>query len=242
MLSDPTLTFRHEDGRETPLLVWRADRPLYAISSAPLGGGIGVRNWVVNATVPMSYWRDDPENHLAELADQLDLRGRGPGIGLLTGVDVAEVVARTDDGVRVWATVGLGTPLWAASSLMPDPEAERVGTVNIVAFVPVRLSDAALVNAVATITEAKAQAIWELGLAATGTATDAVTVLCPVDGPAAQYGGPRSRWGAPLARASHAAVRAGGGESVVPWSVRQDRRDQVDVSAERRALPTGKAR
>ncbi|MGW0431879.1 adenosylcobinamide amidohydrolase [Micromonospora sp. NPDC003197] len=239
MLSDPTLTFRHEDGRDTPLLVWRADQSLYGVSSAPLGGGTGVRNWVVNATVPMSYWRDDPENHLAELADQLDLRG--PGIGLLTGVDVAEVVARTDDGVQVWATVGLGAPLWAAASPTSEPAVERVGTVNIVAFVPARLSDAALVNAVATITEAKTQAIWELGLAATGTATDAVTVLCPVDGPAAQYGGPRSRWGAPLARASHAAVRAGGAEPVVPWSVRQDRRDQAEVSAERRALPTGKA-
>ena len=239
MLSDPTLTFRHEDGRDTPLLVWRADQPLYAVSSAPLGGGAGVRNWVLNATVPMSYRRDDPENHLAGLAEEFDLRG--PGVGLLTGVDVAEVVARTDDDVRVWATVGLGAPIWAASAPVSESLPERVGTVNIIAFVPVRLSDAALVNAVATLTEAKAQAIWELGLSATGTATDAVTVLCPVDGPPAQYGGPRSRWGAPLARAGHAAVRAGGAEPVIPWSVRQDRRDQVGSSAERRAVPAGGA-
>ncbi len=81
-----------------------------------------------------------------------------------------------------------------------------------------RLSDAALVNAVATITEAKAQALWELGLAATGTATDAVTVLCPVDGPAEPYGGPLSAWGAPLARAAHRAVREGGSRPKIPWS------------------------
>ncbi|SCL14845.1 Adenosylcobinamide amidohydrolase [Micromonospora rhizosphaerae] len=219
MLSEPFLTTRHEDGWNIPLLVWRAaDEPLLAVGSAPLGGGIGVRRWVVNATVPMTYHRDDPAAHLAELADRLGLDG--PGVGLLTGVDVAEVVTRADTGVRVWATVGLGTPVWAAAPT-PAAPAQRVGTVNIVAYVPARLGDAALVNAVATATEAKAQAIWELGLPATGTPTDAVTVLCPAEGEPAPYGGPRSTWGAPLARAVHAAVLAGGAGEVVPWSDRR---------------------
>ncbi|WP_089004916.1 adenosylcobinamide amidohydrolase [Micromonospora viridifaciens] len=220
MLSDPFLTTRPEDGRDVPLLVWRAEEPLLAVGTAPLGGGIGVRRWVVNATVPMSYDRDDPADHLAELADGLGLAGAG--VGLLTGVDVAEVVARVDTGVRVWATVGLGTPVWAAAPA-PAAPAQRVGTVNIVVHVPARLGEAALVNAVATATEAKAQAIWELGLPATGTPTDAVTVLCPADGEPAPYGGPRSTWGAPLARAVHAAVRAGGARAVVPWSDRRAR-------------------
>ncbi|MGX1613327.1 adenosylcobinamide amidohydrolase [Micromonospora chalcea] len=225
MLCEPFLTTRSEAGWDIPLLVWRAERPLLAVGSAPLGGGIGVRGWVLNATVPMSYHRDDPAAHLAELAGGLDLGG--PGVGLLTGVDVTEVVRRTDGGVRVWATVGLGTPVWAAApepalpaAAEPAPPAQRVGTVNIVAYVPERLGDAALVNAVATATEAKAQAIWELGLPATGTPTDAVTVLCPADGDPAPYGGPRSAWGAPLARAVHAAVRSGGAGTVVPWSDR----------------------
>nr|WP_236028594.1 adenosylcobinamide amidohydrolase [Actinoplanes lichenicola] len=98
-----------------------------------------------------------------------------------------------------------------------------VGTVNIVAWVPVRLSDGALVNAVATVTEAKAQAIRALGLEATGTATDAVCVLCPVDGPVAAYAGPRSTWGAPLARAVYAAVLDGGAVNLAgtqSWSDR----------------------
>ncbi|MGS2613011.1 adenosylcobinamide amidohydrolase [Micromonospora sp. LZ34] len=217
MLSDPLLTTRREGGRDVPLLVWRADRPLRAVSSAPLGGGIGERRWVVNATVPMSYDRDDPADHLAGLAGQLGLDG--VGVGLLTGVDVAEVVARTDTGVRAWATVGLGTPVWAAAPA-PAAPGQRVGTVNIVLYVPARLGDAALVNAVATATEAKAQAIGELGMPGTGTPTDAVTVLCPADGPVAEYGGPRSAWGAPLARAVHAAVLSGGAGAVVPWSDR----------------------
>ncbi|MFF5053316.1 adenosylcobinamide amidohydrolase [Micromonospora sp. NPDC000663] len=215
MLSEPTLTSRTEDGRRVPLLVWRADVPLRAVSSGPLGGGIGLRRWVLNATVPMSYDRDDPAAHLAALAADLALDG--PGVGLLTGVDVAEVVGRTDTGVRAWATVGLGIPVLAAAPA-PAALAQPVGTVNIVVYVPARLADPALVNAVATATEAKAQAIMELGLPGTGTPTDSVTVLCPVDGPEAAYGGPRSAWGAPLARAVHAAVLAGGDRPVVPWS------------------------
>ncbi|ASW57040.1 adenosylcobinamide amidohydrolase [Plantactinospora sp. KBS50] len=270
MLSEPVLTVRAEGGRDVPLLVWRAATGLPAVSSAPLGGGLGRRHWVLNATVPMSYDRDDPDRHLAELAAGLDLSG--PGIGHLTGVDVAEVVPAAEAGVRVWATVGLGSPIWAAGTDgtpkgqprpagpspspsspspsspspsspspsspssspsvrragsgdasapgRPAPVAPRVGTVNIVALVPARLSAAALVNAVATATEAKAQALWELGLPATGTATDAVTVLCAPDGPVEAYGGPRSRYGAPLARAVHRAVRAGGAASTLPWSDR----------------------
>ncbi|MBM0232544.1 adenosylcobinamide amidohydrolase [Micromonospora sp. STR1_7] len=217
MLSEPTLTSRAEEGRDVPLLVWRASAPLRAVSSGPLGGGIGVRRWVLNATVPMSYDRIDPAAHLAALAADLALDG--PGVGLLTGVDVAEVVSRTDTGVRAWVTVGLGIPVLAAA---PAPTAltQRVGTVNIVVYVPARLADSALVNAVATATEAKAQAIMQLALPGTGTPTDSVTVLCPVDGPEAAYGGPRSAWGAPLARAVHAAVLAGGDRPVVPWSER----------------------
>lgn len=218
MLPEPMLGHRPEDGLDIPLLAWRLDIPRLAISSAALGGGVGVRHWIVNATVPMWYDRDDPDHHLTEIAGRLGLTG--PGIGLLTGVDVAEVVAATDRGVRTWATVGLGDPIWAAA---PSAAAPPVGTINIVVAVPVRLSDAALVNAVATATEAKAQALWDLKVQATGTATDAVCVLCPAEGPVAVYGGPRSEWGARLARSVHAAVRTGGGAGLgsgMPWSDR----------------------
>jgi adenosylcobinamide hydrolase len=202
MIDEPVL-----DRAESPVLVWRFDEPVLAISSAVVGGGIGACTWVLNATVPSSYARDDPDRHLGEIAAGLGLRG--PGVGLLTAVDVAEVVAARDEGVRLWATVGLGTPVQAAAPPADHPPAGP-GTINIVAWTPVRLSPAALVNAVATITEAKTQAIRDLGRDATGTPTDAICVLCPAGGEAADYGGPRSTWGARLARAAHRAVLAGG--------------------------------
>jgi adenosylcobinamide hydrolase len=202
----PTLSDRLEDGIPVPVLVWAFPSLLRMISSGPLGGGIGERRWVLNATVPMSYARTDPDAHLAEMAADLQLGG--PGVGLMTGVDVTERIFAADGAVEAVATVGLGSPAWAAA---PDGHVRRYrpGTINTVVRVPVRLSDAALVNAIATVAEAKAQALWEVGVDATGTASDATCIVCEPDGPAEPYGGPRSIWGARIARAVHTAVRDG---------------------------------
>ncbi|MFJ7191633.1 adenosylcobinamide amidohydrolase [Streptomyces bacillaris] len=87
----------------------------------------------------------------------------------------------------------------------------RPGTVNIVVGLPVALSDAALVNAVATATEAKVQALLDAGLDCSGTPTDAVCIAAPEPGPdgGEPFAGPRSPWGARIARAVHTAVLAG---------------------------------
>lgn len=176
-----------------------------SIASAPHGGGLALRRWVVNAQVPPSYARRDPDHHLGKLGVSLGLAGKG--VGMLTAADVRSVAATTDEGVQAWATVGLGHPLQAAAPHDPAPRA-LVGTINVVVVLPERLSDAALVNAVATATEAKVQALHDRGLDATGTATDAVCILCPDEGRAHDFGGPRSAWGARLARAVHEAVVA----------------------------------
>jgi adenosylcobinamide amidohydrolase len=195
-------------------LVWRLDTPLLAASTAPVGGGIGRRDWVVNAQVPRAYRRRDVDAHVRELAEGLGLAGHG--VGMLTAADVGRGVRTLEGGVRVEATVGLTLPVWAAApcdadrgAAAPDPAPVRPGTINVVAFVPVRHTDAALANLLCTVTEAKAQALFEGGVAGTGTASDAVTVLCPADGDAEPFGGPRSTFGARVARAVHAAVGAG---------------------------------
>ena len=197
------LRSRRESGRELPVLVWRFATPVRVIASAPHGGGVGSRRWVLNAQVPASYGRRDPDVHLARLGVSLGLPSRG--VGMLTAADVRRVSSSVDGGVEVSATVGLGHPTWAAAPDKGRP-LSFVGTINVVAFVPERLSDAALVNAVATATEAKSQALWDRGVQGTGTATDAVCIACPAEGRAHSFGGPRSVWGGRLARALHAAV------------------------------------
>lgn len=200
---DVQIRSRREGGRELPVLVWRFATPMRAIASSPHGGGLGVRRWIVNAQVPPSYGRRDPDHHLGKLAVSLGLAGRG--VGLLTAADVREYRMASDGGVDVAATVGLGHPILAAAPDCGRPTS-LVGTINVVAVFPERLSDAALVNAVATATEAKAQALADAGWRATGTATDAVCIVCPDDGRPHDFGGPRSVWGSRLARAVHRAV------------------------------------
>jgi adenosylcobinamide amidohydrolase len=212
------------------MALWRFGSPLLALSSAPYGGGWGERRWVLTAQVAGGYSRPDPAGHLAELARGLDLDG--PGIGMLTAVDVRLVSTCREDGVTAAATVGISHPTWAAAKTgaaeaIPQdtgtagagPQDTRTtdatpaggfgGTVNIVAVLSRRLGPAALVNAVMTVTEAKSQALWEAGFPGTGTPSDAVAVLCPAAGPAETFAGPRSRWGSRLARAAHRAVLDG---------------------------------
>jgi adenosylcobinamide amidohydrolase len=202
------LNWRAEDGLRLPMALWHPGPGYRMISTGVLGGGLGPREWVLNAQVPAAYARTDPIEHLRELARGLHLTG--PGIGLLTAAQVTDLVQRQDEGVQAAATVGLRVPTWAASPPgHGDPE--LAGTINVIVAVPVPLTDAAFVNAVVTATEAKSQAVLDAGFAGTGTATDAVCVAAPAHAQdrEEEFAGPRSVWGARIARAVHAAVQAG---------------------------------
>jgi adenosylcobinamide amidohydrolase len=185
-----------------------------------VGGGIGVRHWVLNAQVERDYARHDTAAHVGEIAHVLGLEA-GPdaaGVGMLTAAPVDLVRAAGDGEVTVEATVGLSRPVFAAAPpeeagsgdpLAGADDAPSPGTINIVAVLPVTHGDAALANLLCTVTEAKVQALYDAGVAGTGTASDAVTILCPEDGAPQPFGGPRSTFGARLARATYAAVSAG---------------------------------
>lgn len=206
-------TAAYRDGeRWRPALVWRFDEPMLAVASTPLGGGIGTRHWIVNAQVALEYARTDLEAHLAAIGAELGCVG--PGVGFLTAAPVDGVTQAVDAGVVAYATVGLRQPTLAAA---PDdvPQGSVVGTINIVVGVPVRLTQSALVNAVSTCTEAKTQALHDHDVPATGTASDAVCVVCPAVGRAEQFAGPRAPIGAQIARAVHAAVGRG---TVAAWT------------------------
>lgn len=186
-------------------LIWRPPVPALAIATAVVGGGIGPRRWWLNTTVDSTF-HDDPVDHLHQLAAAAGLEG--DGVAMMTAVDVNLNCAVSDGGVDVIATVGVGWPTWAADA-DDTPNPYGPGTINLCIWSPVRLDDGAMVNAVATAAEAKAQALIEHGVPGTGTASDAACVFCPIDGPAEPYGGPRSVWGARIARAVRRAVSDG---------------------------------
>lgn len=186
--------------------------PRRCLSSATLNGGWAEAEHWLNLQVEHGYDRLDPEAHLAEVARS---RGLDPArtVGMLTAADVDRHVRRAHGAAVAVATVGIGQPLAAAGR---RPRAvERVGTINILVLLDVPLDDAALVGAVQTATEAKAQALADAGVRAgnhpgpaTGTATDAVCVAVP-PGATEPFAGPVSAAGAALAQAVHAAVLTG---------------------------------
>jgi len=187
-------------------LCWRFAEPVMVLSSASVGGGLGLTPWLLNVGVHKSYARMDLDVHASEVAARLNLRG--PGATLLTAADVTRVQTRFEDGVRVDATVGITSPTWAADR-NGGFTLWKPGTINIVVQLPVRLTDAALVNVVMTVTEAKTQALAEAGVPGTGTASDAVAITCPTSGVGDLFGGPRSLWGVRAALAVYDAVLAG---------------------------------
>ena len=213
MIDTPVrLLTRTEGGRNWPVLVWAPGAGWRAVSTGIVGGGLGPRAWWLDAQVDKEYFHPDPVAHAREIARGLGL-DPDAGVAMLTAADVSRWTRADDEGVTVAATVGLGLPVPAAvpPEVAAREGAEPVGTINVLVVVPAPLSDAALVNAVVTVTEAKAQALAEAGLRATGTSSDAVCVACPEPGGVElePYGGPRSLWGARLARAVHAAVAEG---------------------------------
>ena len=150
-----------------------------AVSSAPLGGGIGPCAWVINAQVPHAYDRRDPAEHLREMAAACSCAVRAWGCSPLstwTRMRWAE-----DGGAVADVSVGITSPTWAAAPDEPA-RAERAGRSTSSPSCPARLSHAALVNVAMTVTEAKAQALWDAGVQATGTASDAVCRGVPVHG------------------------------------------------------------
>ncbi len=202
-------------GSHVGALVWQWPRPMAALSSAPVGGGFQTIEWLLNIGVPLDYSRIDLAEHANEIAADLRLSGRG--MALFTAATVADRQRNVVEGVTVDATVGISKPTWAA-----DPNGGwtpwEAGTINLVVQVPQTLDPAAAVNAVATATEAKTQALIEAQVPGTGTASDAVVIVWPThsDAPIEQFAGPRSEVGSRIARAVHATVTAG----VATWHQR----------------------
>lgn len=195
-------------GAELGVLVWQYPEPMVALSSASVNGGLTEPRWVLNIRVPLAYSRTDLDAHVNEVAQALELAG--DGIGLLTATDITRWHRAERDGVLVDATSGITKPTWAA-----DPDGGwtpwQPGTINMVAHLPVPLEPSAAVNAVITMTEAKSQALFDLGVPGTGTASDAVVVVWPAVKPHSDiapvtFCGPRSLVGSALAIAAYEAV------------------------------------
>ena len=203
------LSWRAEDGHRLPMALWRPGPGYRMISTGVLGGGLGPREWVLNAQVPAGYARTDPAEHLRELARGLGLTG--PGIGLLTAAQVTGLVQRQDEGAQAAATVGLSVPTWAAAP--PGRPGPRTGGHDQPHRRRCRCRSPTRPSSTRSPPppRPRSRPSWTPDSPAPGPPPTPSASPRPCRPPdrEEEFTGPRSVWGARIARAVHAAVHAG---------------------------------
>jgi adenosylcobinamide amidohydrolase len=110
------------------------------------------------------------------------------------------------------ATVGLGNAVRVGSAPVAHQD---VGTINLLVHVDRPLSQAALVETISIVAQARTVAMIDLpwkpsGLAVTGTGTDCIVVATPIHPDMEQFAGLHTDIGAAVGRAVYDAVWSGG--------------------------------
>jgi adenosylcobinamide hydrolase len=179
-----------------------------------VGGGLGRARGIVNVHVARDFACEQAEATVSAVA-----RRRGvpsPFVGLLTAARTEKAEVRTVEARGLTAlaaiTVGLTDPVSAGHSAAAA--VSGISTINTIVVVDAMAEAAALVNAVATVTEVKTAALIAAGIQsperrpASGTSSDAVAVAATGRGRRARFGGPVSELGWVVARATREAMDA----------------------------------
>lgn len=172
------------------LLLYSA-KPLFTVSSALWGGGVGRATHFVNRHVSLQYQCEHP---VEELESKIGAWGYPPEetVGMLTAVDLshASILEEEGDGFHLLCCVTAGTGNAARAGRKRETfSAYRCGTINIFLLIDGNVAPSAMVNGIITATEAKAAALQDLkigdeaGEAATGTTTDSVVIAASQTGP-----------------------------------------------------------
>ncbi len=148
--------------RERTLLI----RGRFRAASTGVNGGLGCVSTLMNLTVPPDWDHSQPGRVLEERIAEL---GLPPDFfGLMTAVPIRTCCIMQYDHVTCFVTAGV---------THPDP-VEAGNTINIIVHSARGLTDAALLESIVTVTEAKALALGRMGYEFAGTTTDGVIVAC----------------------------------------------------------------
>jgi adenosylcobinamide amidohydrolase len=167
------------------------EQPQRVLSSAVLNGGFAQASHFVNMKVSTECPLD-LEDPVITLRRYCRERGwQGEAIGMMTAASMKSFRATYDcvggESLAVVVTTGLGNARRAGDAsgcadLTSLPR--KAGTINMAIVTSAVLTDAAMVEMVSVITEAKAAILQELGIKspvsgklATGTGTDAVAIF-----------------------------------------------------------------
>jgi adenosylcobinamide hydrolase len=193
--------------------------PRNVMSWAILNGGVRTHVChIINHQVDPGTPDGDPQKTLRQAASRIGVQGTF--VGLLTGADVRRFsigsAVYNELQAYVISTAGcgnlstVGEPGNYVEGHSPPVPA---GTINIIAVLNYGFTHEAMLEAMATVTEAKVRAVYELGLksvatgeSATGTGTDCVAVAVGLDRRYA-FCGKHTKWGELLGRAAFESIR-----------------------------------
>lgn len=133
--------------------------------STGVGGGLGRVRTLLNMTVPADWDHADPERYLWQRVTEQGFPN--DFYGLLTAVEMKNACILQYDFITCFVTAGV---------THPDPP--QAGTINIIVCSSEGMSDAALLESIITVTEAKALALRDMGYDFAGTTTDGVIIAC----------------------------------------------------------------
>jgi adenosylcobinamide hydrolase len=184
----------------------QSEEQLVTLSSAIIGGGFSCVRHILNAHVDKNFNSPNPKNWLRSWATAMDIHESF--IGLMTAVKLskARITFLESNGLGVGALVTAGVRNASAAGVTP-PFLSNPGTINIILLLNARLTRAAMLNAVITVTETKTAVLMEKntltsdGDPATGTSTDTVTIAATNNGTLQAYAGPVTTIGWLIARA-----------------------------------------
>lgn len=206
--------YEAEDGLNSYFMI-ESIEPLRTLNSSMWGEGFGWHSRLMNRQVDRSYSSSDP---LAEMHQFMRMRSIGieETAALLTAARVQDrgySQESGDKGLKVctWATVGLSNKARAGS--LRNMHELFPGTINLIVVIDGILTDAAMVNAVITATEAKAAALQDADIrladsreTATGTTTDAVIIAATQKGASYRYAGTATQLGYGIGRTVYEAM------------------------------------
>ena len=209
-----------EDGEMATAVVRLTER-MEVLSSAALNGGHTIADTFFIMQVPHKY---DSEDYMADIHRTRKLHGLpDDAVGFMTAAEVKYVFStseNTHEGVETFAaaTAGLSNHVVAGDLLDNWEERYRIsqeryrmligGTINIIGISPYPLTDAAKINIMAPIVEAKSAAMAHLGYRETGTTSDSMAIISPIGEPRLNFAGTGVPLGISMARSVKEAVVA----------------------------------
>lgn len=209
-----------EEGDMATAAVYLTEK-MEVLGSTYLNGGHTITDALFIMQVPHRYDSADPMKDLQDTRKKCGLPEHA--VGFMTAAEVKYVfsTAETEFSNQTTfcaATAGLSNHVVAGDLI--DNWEERfaismeryrmltAGTINTIGISPVPLSDAAKINILMPMIEAKTAALNALGYKETGTTSDAIAVVSPIGEPRTEFAGTGTDLGISMARSVKEAIYA----------------------------------